>query len=203
MNKWCQGNTSIYFNLTWCIVSGIGWSSVISAWDWHFIHGDGIFPLSTAGTKYLYWTLFCNKKSVGKCSDDLFRYVWRRGEFSKEVLQCGRIFFTASLPNTRVGSQPPQKIPVAKVNWVIINNILTCLRSSLQIAMTTVRCLLINGQIQFYQKQRMCRKLRGLLLERNSKPGSLNLYIAGRIWGKTYLKSIPEGALATLIILRC
>ncbi len=69
-SAWASGakHITIYFKLTWLIVSDIG-------------------PLSTAATKhYPHWTLFCNKKSVRKFSAD----------FSMYVLQCGRIIFGAS-----------------------------------------------------------------------------------------------------------
>ncbi len=43
------------------IVSGIGRSPVISAWDCHLIHDNGIGLLSTAAMKRLHWSLFCQK----------------------------------------------------------------------------------------------------------------------------------------------
>ncbi len=78
---WTSGakNITVYLNLTrlcgrfwpsWPIlplinkikiVFDIGWSSAISAWDCHLIHDDGIGLLSTAATKCLHWSLFCQK----------------------------------------------------------------------------------------------------------------------------------------------
>ncbi len=79
---WTSGakNMSVYFKLTrscgdcWSscpilllinkikIVSDIGWSSAISAWDCHLIHDNGIGLLSTAAMKCLHLSLFCQKR---------------------------------------------------------------------------------------------------------------------------------------------
>ncbi len=78
---WKSGakNITVYFKLTricghcwpsWTalplinkirIVSDIGWSPVISTWDCHLIHDNGIDLLSTAAMKRLHWSLFCQK----------------------------------------------------------------------------------------------------------------------------------------------
>ncbi len=43
------------------IVSNIGWSLAISAWNCHLIHYNDIGLLSTAAMKRLHWSLFCQK----------------------------------------------------------------------------------------------------------------------------------------------
>ncbi len=78
---WTSGakNITVYFKLTrswgdcWSscpilllvnkikIISDIGWSSAISAWNCHLIHDNDIGLLSTAAMKRLYWSLFCQK----------------------------------------------------------------------------------------------------------------------------------------------
>ncbi len=78
---WTSGakNITLYFKLTrscgdcWpsCpilpligkikIVSDIGWSPAISAWDCHLIHDNGIGLLSIAAMKCLHWSVFCQE----------------------------------------------------------------------------------------------------------------------------------------------
>ncbi len=78
---WTSGakNITVHFKLTrscgdcwsWCpilpiinkikIVSDIGCSPAISAWDCHLIHDNDIGLLSTAAMKCLHWSLFCQK----------------------------------------------------------------------------------------------------------------------------------------------
>ncbi len=52
-------------------------------------------PLSTAAPKYPHWALFCKKLPW-----ENFRMNFPRSEFSKYVLQSGRIFFRANLHRT-------------------------------------------------------------------------------------------------------
>ncbi len=82
------------------IVSDIGWSPAISAWDCHLIRDNDIGLLSTAAMKCLHWSLFCQKISVRKFPDEFSRYVLQKDEFSKCVFRCGRVFFRTSFPYT-------------------------------------------------------------------------------------------------------
>ncbi len=78
---WKNGakNITVYFKLTrswgdcWSscpisllinkikIVSDIGWSSAISAWNCHLIHNNDIGLLSTVAMERLHWSLFCQE----------------------------------------------------------------------------------------------------------------------------------------------
>ncbi len=109
---WTSGakNITVYFKLTrlcghcwpsWPIlplinkikiVSDIGWSPGITAWGCHLIHDNDIGLLSAVATKYLHWSLFCQKSYVRKFSDEFSKYVLQRGEFSKCVFAKGRVF---------------------------------------------------------------------------------------------------------------
>ncbi len=82
------------------IVSNIGWSPAISAWDCHLIHGNDIGLLSTAAMKCLHWTLFCQNILPVNFLYEFSKYVLQKDKFSKRVFQWGRIFFRTSFHST-------------------------------------------------------------------------------------------------------
>ncbi len=79
------------------IVSDIGWSPAISAWDCHLIHGNDTGLLSTAAMKCLYWSLFCKKILSENFWTNL---LLQKDEFSKCIFQWGPLFFRTSFPYT-------------------------------------------------------------------------------------------------------
>ncbi len=82
------------------MVSDIGWSSEMSAWNCHHIHDNAIGLLSTVAMKCLHWSLFCQKKSVRKFSDEFSKYVLQQDEFSKCIFHLGPVFFKTRFPYT-------------------------------------------------------------------------------------------------------
>ncbi len=70
---------------------------VISAWDCHLIHDNGIGLLSTAAMKCLHWSLFCETiLSENFRTNFSNKYVLQKDEFSNYVFQSGRVFFRTS-----------------------------------------------------------------------------------------------------------
>ncbi len=72
------------------IVSDIGWSSAVLAWNCHLIHDNDIGLLTTASMKRLCWSLFCQKVCL-KIFGRIFQ--WR--------FATGRVFKVHFSPRTR------------------------------------------------------------------------------------------------------
>ncbi len=104
---WTSGakNITVYFKLTrswggcWSpctilllinkinIVSDIGWSSAISAWNCHLIHDNDIGLISTAAMKLQHWSLFCQK-----VCQKMFGRIFQVRFATKYIFQWGPVF---------------------------------------------------------------------------------------------------------------